>query len=86
MTHSSPGAEERPLRTLGWMFVLVLAGAPLADYLWETLHQLLALQIDGRRILISIPVALALAGLLMLATKVLRGPEPESATTAGKET
>lgn len=68
------------------MFALVLVGAPMAGYLWETLHQLLALQIDGRRILISLPVAALLAGLLVFATKVLRGPEPGRGTSAGKET
>lgn len=59
------------------MLALVLVGAPMAGYLWETLHQLLALHVDSRRILISIPVLALFVGLLVFATKVLRGPVPE---------
>lgn len=58
------------------MAALALVGAPLAGYLWETLHQLLALEVDTRRVLISVPVLFLFAGVLVFASKVLRGPEP----------
>lgn len=66
------------------MAVLALAGAPLAGYLWETLHQLLALEVDARRVLISVPVAVVLAGLLVFASKVLRGPAPRDGGGTGR--
>ena len=51
----------------------VLAGIPPVAYLWETLNQLMAGEIHPGRLLVSIPAALLLAGvLLVLARTVLR--------------
>lgn len=47
------------------MAVFVLLGFPLVGYLWETISELLALEVNGTRLLISIPVAAALAALLV---------------------
>lgn len=47
------------------MAVFVLLGFPLVGYLWETISELLALDVNGTRLLISIPVAAALAALLV---------------------
>lgn len=47
------------------MAVFVLLGFPLVGYLWETISELLALEVNGTRLLISIPVAAVLAALLV---------------------
>lgn len=47
------------------MAVFVLLGFPLVGYLWETISELLALEVNGTRLLISIPVSAALAALLV---------------------
>ncbi|GIV60686.1 MAG: hypothetical protein KatS3mg043_1775 [Rhodothermaceae bacterium] len=42
------------------MGLVVVPGIPLVAYLWETLHQLLSLHVNTTRLLISLPVLVAL--------------------------
>ncbi len=49
---SNPSVEGMVLR----MGVVVLIGAPVVAYLWETLNQLLALHVNPTRLLISAPL------------------------------
>lgn len=68
--------------------LLVVAGTPLLAYVWETLNQVLAGHVDGRRLLITAPLAALLAALLFVAARTLNrvatpagqpGVEPEPA-------
>jgi hypothetical protein len=59
------GAERSGAGTIvGLMAGMVLLGIPLVAYLWESLNQLLAGHVNGRRLLVSLPLAAALAALL----------------------
>lgn len=51
--------------------LLVAAGTPLLAYIWETLNQLLAGHVSGRRLLITTPLAALLAALLVVAARTL---------------
>ncbi len=66
--HASPSLAGIVLR----MAVFVLLGFPLVGYLWETISELLALEVDAARLLISIPVAAVLAGLLVWLGRAVR--------------
>jgi hypothetical protein len=48
------------------MAVYVLVGFPLVWYLWETVNELLKAQVEGRQLLLAVPVLLLLLGLLIL--------------------
>ena len=52
--------------------LFVLLGVPMVAYLWETLNQLLALRLDPRRLLISLPVLAAFVGLLAVLGRTFR--------------
>lgn len=54
------------------MAVFVLLGFPLVGYLWETLSELLALEVNGTRLLIAIPVAAAFVALLVWLSRSVR--------------
>ena len=54
------------------MGVFVLLGFPLVGYLWETISELLALEVNRTRLLISIPVAVLLVGLLIWLSRSVR--------------
>lgn len=54
------------------MGLLVLLGAPLLGYVWETINELLALEVDGTRVLITLPVFVVLVGVLMLVARTVR--------------
>ena len=43
---------------MAMMAAFVIVGVPLVAYLWETLNQFLALNVDTIRLLVAIPVAL----------------------------
>lgn len=58
-------------RTIAVMALFVIAGIPLVAYLWETLNEILALEAEWSRVLISIPVLLLLIGLLVLLSRRL---------------
>ena len=62
-----------PGRIFPWLALFVLLGMPLVAYLWETLHQILALHVDITRLLISVPVLGLFIGLLTLLGRKLRG-------------
>lgn len=57
--------------------LFVLAGFPLVAYLWESLNQLMAGEVQPRRLLLSIPVILLLTGLLLLLARVVGRWEAE---------
>lgn len=50
---------------------IILAGIPLLAYIWGTLNELLAGHVDGRRILLTLPLGLALLALLFVAGRLL---------------
>lgn len=50
---------------------LVVLGIPLVAYLWESVNQLLAARVTMRRLLFSLPLLAALAGLLWAAARGL---------------
>lgn len=58
---SSIGHERTPspARHLGSLGLFLLLGIPMVAYLWETVHQILALHVDSTRLLISVPVLAA---------------------------
>jgi hypothetical protein len=64
------------------MLLFVLAGTPLVAYLWETLNRALAGRIEGRRLLLAIPVLLALAWLLRVLRRTVWQWEGERAAAA----
>jgi ABC-type uncharacterized transport system permease subunit len=66
--HASPSFAGLVLR----MAVFVLLGFPLVGYLWETISELLALEVNGTRLLIAVPVAAALAALLVWLSRSVR--------------
>jgi len=49
----------------------VLLGVPLLAYVWETLNRLFAGHFEGARLAVTVPVALALVGVLVLAGRTL---------------
>lgn len=68
-------------RVLAVVAVFALVGTPMVAFLWETLNELMALQVQWWRIAVSIP----LLGLLLLWLRVLArtlhrldGPRVES--------
>ncbi len=73
MTHLEVQSAEPSFgKIIGTMILGVLLGIPLVGYLWETVHQVLALHVEPRRLLISVPVILAFALLLRVVAKRLR--------------
>lgn len=54
----SPARQNNPsaARHLGSLGLFLLLGIPMVAYLWETVHQILALHVDTARLLISLPV------------------------------
>jgi hypothetical protein len=62
----------------------VLLGVPLLAYVWETLNRLFAGHIDGGRLAVTAPVALALVGVLVISGRTLRRltmPPPDARPT-----
>lgn len=59
-------------RLLLWMGLFVLAGVPFVAYLWETLNELLALEVNAQRLLIAVPVLLGMIGILFLLARAVR--------------
>lgn len=59
-------------KVLALMALCVLLGIPLVAYLWETLNEVLALEVDPSRLLIAVPVLLIFLGLLILMTRLVR--------------
>ena len=57
----STGKEKTPTpaRHLGSLALFLVLGVPMVAYLWETVHQVLALHVDTTRLLISVPVLAA---------------------------
>lgn len=59
-------------RLMAMMALYVIIGTPMVGYLWETLNQILALQVDLLRLAVSVPVLLAWLGLLYLMARSIR--------------
>lgn len=66
-----PPVDSTTRKLIGAMAVFVLLGLPLVGYLWETLNELLALEADATRLLISVPVLALLGGLLWMLSKAV---------------
>lgn len=69
-----PMSAERPLsigKLAGTLALFVVIGVPVFAYLWETLNQLLTGHFAPGRIATSVPIALLLAGLLVMLARVL---------------
>jgi hypothetical protein len=62
--------------------VFVLVGSPMVGYLWETLNQLLAGEVHPGRLLVSLPLLVVLAGVLMLLSQFVRRWEGEGQARA----
>jgi hypothetical protein len=62
--------------------LFVLAGFPLVAYVWETLNQLMAGAVHPTRLLLSLPLLLLLAGLLLLLARAIGRWEAERAERA----
>ncbi len=59
-------------KVLALMALYVLLGIPLVAYLWETINELLAFDVDPVRLLIAVPVLLLFLGLLILLNRLVR--------------
>ena len=66
-----PGQEKTPSpgRHLAALGLFLLLGIPLVAYLWETVHQVLSLDVGGTRLLISVP---GLAAFVLLMRYIAR--------------
>ena len=53
------------------MAVFVLLGFPLVGYLWDTLNELLALEVNTTRLLLTVPVIALLGALLWMLSKAV---------------
>ena len=62
--------------------LFVLAGFPLVAYLWETLNQLMGGEVHPFRLLLTVPVALLLAGVLRLLSHAVGRWEAERSERA----
>ncbi len=70
---SSQTGEHPPFgKLLVMMGLFVIAGAPFVAYLWETMNELLAMEVSGRRLVISIPMLLGLAVVLSVLARTVR--------------
>lgn len=69
---SSTDRAPSTLKLMGAMAVFVLVGLPLVGYLWKTLNDLLALEVDTTRLLLSVPVLAVLAVLLWLLARAVQ--------------
>jgi len=58
------------------MLIFVILGFPLVGYLWETLNQLMSAEVQGDRLLLSVPVLLILLGLWWVLGKRVRQWNP----------
>lgn len=67
----------RVARLLLPMALFVIVGTPLVAYVWETLNLLVAAQADVARLLITLPVAALLAGVLLLLARTISRWEGE---------
>lgn len=65
-----------PKLTVG-IALFVLVGFPLVAYLWETLNQLMGGEVHPVRLLVSLPVILLLAAVLVLLSRAVGRWEAE---------
>lgn len=56
----------------GRILLFVLLGFPLLAYLWETLNELLSGSVNGRRLLVSVPVLVLFGALLVWLSRTVR--------------
>jgi hypothetical protein len=69
-----------PGTVLAVLSAFVVLGIPLVAYLWESLNQLLAGRVHAPRVLVSVPLLVAFAGLLWAGGRTLRrlaAPPPD---------
>jgi hypothetical protein len=70
------------------MALFVIVGSPLVAYVWETLNLLVAGRADAGRLLITLPIAALLAGVLMLLARAIsrwEGERQENIVAQGVE-
>lgn len=60
-------------KMLAVMGLYVIVGSFMVAYLWESLNQLFTLQIDLTRLMVAVPMLMALIGVLVLLAQTLRG-------------
>ena len=72
MSSNRGPSAARHLTALG---LFLLLGVPLVAYLWETVHQLLALHVDTTRLLISLPALVAFVLLMRFVGRRLSAGE-----------
>ena len=68
---TSHDSTPSPGQIFPWLALIIVLGMPLVAYLWETLHQVLAWNIDPTRLLISVPVLGLFVGLLFVLSRKL---------------
>ena len=70
-----PGARGSGMGTgaiIGMMAIFVVVGGPMVFYLWSTVNDVLAGQVDPMRVLISLPVLLIFLGVLAILSRSVR--------------
>lgn len=75
-------ARDRSLRLgtlVGGIALFTLLGFPLVAYLWETLNRLLSGEVEGVRLLVTLPVLLLFLALLRWQARAVRRWEGERA-------
>ena len=63
-----------------WMAAFVVVAIPLVAVLWETLNEVLALQLDTRQLLIALPALAAFVGVLWLLRRRLQRAAPDTSS------
>ena len=59
-------------KLIGLMAVFVVLGMPLVWYLWTVVNEVLTGHVNGRHVLIALPVLVVFLALLVLLSKAVR--------------
>jgi hypothetical protein len=72
-----PNGDSGPsvARHLGLIGLFLVCGIPLVAYLWETVHQVLSLEVDSMRLLISVPLLVIFILLMRFVGRRMGGQE-----------
>ena len=70
---STDATTPAPGKIVPWLALFAVLCMPLIAYLWETVHQVLALHVEPLRLLLSVPVLGLFVALLWLLGRKLGG-------------
>ena len=59
-------------KLMALMALFVVIGVPMVAFLWETVNLLLALHVDGTRLLIALPLLVVFIGFLVVLARTVR--------------